>query len=65
MLIKLDQFVERTSRILRLQLAKGRDIASLQNWVEAKSCLAREEIAYLTYYSDLASLVSIGDSAVL
>ena len=65
MLIKLDHFVERTSRILRLQSAKGRDVASLQNWVEATGCLAREETAYLAYHSDLASLAPVGDSAVL
>ena len=64
-LIKLDQFVERTSRILRLQSAEGRDIASLQNWVEATGCLAREETAYLGFHSDLASLAPTGDGAVL
>ena len=65
MLIKLDQFVERSCRILRLQLAEGRDIASLQNWVDATGCLAREETAYLAYHSDLASLAPVGDNAVL
>lgn len=65
MLIKLDQFVERTSRILRLQSAERRDIASLQNWVKATGCLAREETAYLAYRSDLASLAPVGDGAIL
>lgn len=64
-LTKLDQFVERTSRILRLQSAEGRDIVSLQNWVEATGCLAREETAYLAFYSDLVSLAPVGDGAVL
>ena len=65
MLTKLDQFVERSSRILRLQSAEGRDIASLQNWVEATGCLAREETAFLACHSDLASLAPIRDNAVL
>lgn len=63
-LIGLDQFVERTSRIFCLQPAEGRDIASLQNWVEATGCLAREETAYLAYRNDLASLAPAVDSAV-
>ena len=65
MLTKLDQFVERSCQILRLQSAEGRDIASLQNWVEATGCLAREETAYLAYHSDLVSLAPVGHNAVL
>lgn len=65
MLTKTDQFVERTSRMLRLQSAKERDVASLQNWVEATGCLAREETAYLAYHSDLASLAPEMDNTVL
>jgi hypothetical protein len=64
-LTELDQFVERTSRMLRLQPAEGREISSLQNWVEATGCLAREETAYLAYRSDLASLAPAVDNAVL
>lgn len=51
--------------MLRLQPAERRDVASLQNWVEATGCLAREETGYLTYRSDLASLAPVVDSAVL
>lgn len=51
--------------MLRLQPAEGRDISSLQNWVEATGCLARQETAYLAYRSDLASLAPAVDSAVL
>ncbi len=51
--------------MLRLQSAEGRDIASLQNWVEATGSLAREETAYLAYRSDLASLAPAVDSAIL
>ncbi|KAL7798569.1 hypothetical protein V8C37DRAFT_368323 [Trichoderma ceciliae] len=60
-----DQFVERTGRILHLQQAEGRDIASLENWVEATGCLAREETAYLAHSSDLVSLAPVVDSAAL
>lgn len=63
--IVLDQFVESTNRILRLQQAGGRDIASLENWVQATGCLARDETAYLMHPSDLISLAPERDRAVL
>jgi hypothetical protein len=64
-LIELDQFVGTFSRMLRLQPADGRDIASLQNWVKATGCLAREETAYLAYRSDLVSLAPVVDGTIL
>lgn len=48
-----------------LQSANGRDIASLQNWVDGTGCLARDETAYLTCKDELVSLAPAMDSAVL
>ncbi|OSS51608.1 hypothetical protein B5807_03238 [Epicoccum nigrum] len=60
-----DQFVGTSSRMLHLQPANGRDIASLRNWVKGTGCLAREETAYLAYRSDLASLAPVVDNTIL
>jgi hypothetical protein len=64
-LIEQDQYLERTNRVLRLQLAERRDVASLRNWVEATGCLAREETAYLAHQSELVSLAPIVDDTVM
>jgi hypothetical protein len=45
--------------------AEGRDVRSLQNWLDGTGCLAREETAYLTHSRDLVSLAPAGDNAVL
>ncbi|KAK3936714.1 hypothetical protein QBC46DRAFT_461337 [Diplogelasinospora grovesii] len=60
-----DQFAERTHRMLSFGSAEGRDVRSLQNWLDGTGCLAREETAYLTHSRDLVSLAPAGDNAVL
>lgn len=50
--------------MLGFEVAKPRDVLSLQNWVNGNTCLAREETAYLTRCKDLLSVASSNDSAV-
>jgi len=45
--------------------AEGRDVRSLQNWLDGTGCLAREETAYLAHSRELVSLAPAGDNAVL
>lgn len=45
--------------------SEGRDVESLQNWLDGNGCLAREETAYLTHRQELVSLAPAADSAVL
>ena len=60
----VDQFVERTVRLLGLKEAEARDVESLQNWLDGTGCLDREESTYLSH-KDLVSLAPLGDSAQL
>lgn len=60
----IDKFIERTTRAFSLQLAEQRDITSLQNWVDARGCLARDETAYLSREDELVSLAPLADSAI-
>jgi hypothetical protein len=60
----IDQFAERTHRMLSYGCAQQRDVKSLQNWLDGTGCLAREEAAYLTHQKELASLAPVTDSAV-
>jgi hypothetical protein len=64
-LTNLDEFIERTNKILSFGPAQTRDITSLNNWVENTGCLAREETAYLTHYKELVSLAPAGDSTMM
>lgn len=50
--------------MLGFDVAKPRDVLSLQNWVNGNACLAREETAYLTQCKDLLSMASSDDNAV-
>ena len=60
----IDALVERNQRMLGFEVAKPRDVLSLQNWVNGNACLAREETAYLTRCKDLLCVASSNDSAV-
>ena len=59
-----DALVERSHRILSLDVAKSRNVLSLQNWVSSNACLAREETAYLNRGADLVSLAPPEDGAM-
>lgn len=61
----LDQFADRTHRMLGFTPARERDIQSLCNWTEGTGCLAREETAYLTHPWELTSLAPAGDNAMV
>ncbi|KAI0887514.1 uncharacterized protein GGS22DRAFT_110549 [Annulohypoxylon maeteangense] len=64
-LIEYDELVERTGRILSLQLAEQKDTKSLQTWVNGTGQLAKNEMSYLSHQCELVSLVSVADSGVL
>jgi len=51
--------------MLSFGAAQGREVESLQNWLDGNGCLAREETAYLTHHRELVSLAPAGDSATL
>ena len=51
--------------MLSFSAAQGREVESLQNWLDGNGCLAREETAYLTHHRELISLAPAGDSATL
>jgi hypothetical protein len=51
--IDADTLVERNFRMFRYELARPRDVLSLQNWVDGNACLARAETEYLEHASDL------------
>ena len=63
--MKIDQFAERTNRMLSFGPAQRRDVESLQNWLDGTGCLAREEAAYLAHQRDLVSLAPVADNAVM
>lgn len=51
--------------MLSLDPGKGRDIESLQNWLNGNKCIAREETAYLAHSREVASLAPSKDNALL
>jgi len=51
--------------MLSLGAANGREVESLQNWLDGNGCLAREGAAYLAHHRDLVSLAPAGDNAML
>lgn len=51
--------------MLSLGVAHGREVESLQNWLDGNGCLARDETAYLTHHRELVSLAPISDNATL
>jgi len=59
-----DEFVVRSSQMLKLDFASSRDVTSLTNWLDGNGCVAREEAAYLYSSGDLASLASPSDNAI-
>ena len=59
-----DTLVERSHRMLSLDVAKSRNVLSLQNWVSGNTCSAREETAYLNHGADLISLAPPEDGAM-
>ncbi|KAI1460609.1 hypothetical protein F4805DRAFT_369275 [Annulohypoxylon moriforme] len=63
--VALNEFVERTSRVLSLQSAEGKDIKSLQNWVDGTGQLAKDEMTYLSHQCELVSLAPVTDSGIL
>ncbi|KAK4457493.1 hypothetical protein QBC42DRAFT_317963, partial [Cladorrhinum samala] len=58
-----DALMERNHRILALEDAPHRNVASLQNWVDGNGCIARRETAYLARTHDLVSVASLDDGA--
>ncbi|KAK0725192.1 hypothetical protein B0H67DRAFT_569862 [Lasiosphaeris hirsuta] len=63
-LLDYDALLERNEKMLNHDLARSRDVASLENWLDGNACLARKETDYLNHRSELVSLASHGDSAV-
>ena len=51
--------------MLERDVAKPRDIRSLQNWVNGNGCLSWEETEYLTHCGDLCTVVPSDDRAVV
>jgi hypothetical protein len=45
--------------------AEGRDVESLQNWLNGNGCIAREETAYLAHSREIATLAPSRDKALL
>ena len=62
---EIDGFIERSHRILGYESANTRDVQNLQNWVDGKGCIAREETAYLQSNEELLTLRCSYDSAVI
>lgn len=60
----VDNFIERTRRVLDWKSAEQRDIRSLRNWLDGTGCIAREEEAYLGHTNDLCSLAPVNDHAL-
>ena len=60
----IDDFVWRIRYTSNIDLARSRDVQSLQNWVDGTGCIARAETSYLEKQSDLVSLGRQGDNAV-
>lgn len=50
--------------MLSSDAAESRDIESLDNWLSAKGCIAREETEYLRYTRELTSLAPAKDNAL-
>ncbi|EFQ34255.1 uncharacterized protein GLRG_09399, partial [Colletotrichum graminicola M1.001] len=63
-LVDYDSFTDRTRQALSLSAAAPKDILSLQNWLQGRSCLSRSETEYLELRQDLATLSSPKDSAI-
>ncbi len=59
----VDNFIERSNRMLNMAAASPRDILSLQNWADGTASLARDETAYLLKTDDLFSTVPSTDDA--
>lgn len=58
-----DAYIERSHRVLGLEVASHRDVVSLQNWVDGNGCIARQETAYLAQTEDLLTIASPDDGA--
>jgi hypothetical protein len=61
----LDDLIERSRRTLCLETPPSRHALSLQRWIKGNGCIAREESEFLSHSSDLLSLSSPEDDAVL
>ncbi|KAF2626793.1 hypothetical protein BU25DRAFT_72116 [Macroventuria anomochaeta] len=61
----LDKFTEDSRRMLSLDAAESRDMASLQNWLDGTGCIARDESAYIKHSREMACLSPCGDSALV
>ncbi|KAK8016715.1 hypothetical protein PG993_014904 [Apiospora rasikravindrae] len=61
-----DDYVERTTRILRHDVAKPKDIKSLRNWLAGTAAMAREETAFIDddHERELISLAPTMDIAL-
>ncbi|CAI6337693.1 unnamed protein product [Periconia digitata] len=59
-----DEFVDRSHRMLSLDVAEARDIESLQNWLNGTGCITREETAYLSQSRELVRLAPSKDFAL-
>lgn len=58
-----DALIERNHRVLNLEDASHKDVASLQHWVDGNGCIARQETTYLARAEDLLSVASPDDGA--
>ena len=61
----VDNFVEKSRRMLESRAADARNIRGLQNWVNGNGCLSWEETAYLTRCNDLLSIVPPEDGTAV
>jgi hypothetical protein len=54
--VRIDNFIDQTSRTLKLKHPSPRDVRSLENWLNGTAALARDEARYLQGRWDLATL---------
>lgn len=59
-----DAILDRNRGILTFHNPRKKDVVNIQNWVENKSSLARNETAYLVQSKDLMTILSPQDAAV-
>ncbi|KAK8093409.1 hypothetical protein PG997_000094 [Apiospora hydei] len=59
-----DEFLSRSHNTLNLKKALSRDVSSLENWVDATSCISRDERGFLHHERELLTLSASEDSAI-
>ncbi|KAK8135105.1 hypothetical protein PG984_007117, partial [Apiospora sp. TS-2023a] len=63
-LAEYDDFLNRSHKTLNLKKALSRDVSSLENWVDATSCISRDEREFLHRERELLTLSASEDSAI-